>query len=337
MFIAIEAVARRFDAEHLHARIIEERVEQPQRIGTAADAGDQQVGQAAGAVEHLRARFLADHALEVAHHLGVGMRAGRGADDVEGVVDIRDPVAQPFVHRVLERRAAAGDRDHFCAEQLHPEHVGRLPRHVLGAHVDHARQAEARADCGGGDPVLARAGLGDDAGLAHPHRQQDLADAIVDLVCAGVIELVALEPHLCSTELFRDARRKIERARAADVMLEQVVEFRLKRRIGLRFPVFALEIEHQRHQRLGDIASAELAEMAAIIGLGTEGIDQGIKVRVHRRAALQKAAILSTFLIPGALSTPEEVSTSGAPVRRIASATLAGVRPPARPQGVGAL
>jgi hypothetical protein len=42
--------------------------------------------------------------------------------------------------------------------------------------------------------VLARAGLGDDAALAHAPRQQRLAQAVVDLVRAGVQQVFALEP-----------------------------------------------------------------------------------------------------------------------------------------------
>src|SRR3546814_14074655 len=87
----------------------------------------------------------------------------------------------------------------------------------------------------------------------------------------------------------------------------------------------------QRHQRFSDIAAAEGAEMAARIrliaqavrsrgGLGAEAVG----TVGHRPAALRKAAILSTSLTPGALSTPVETSTSGAPVAAIAAATLAG-------------
>ena len=38
---------------------------------------------------------------------GIGMRPGDRADDVEGVVHVGDPVAQGFVHRILERAASA--------------------------------------------------------------------------------------------------------------------------------------------------------------------------------------------------------------------------------------
>jgi hypothetical protein len=60
---------------------------------------------------HLFAGFLADHRLEVAHHLRIGMRAGRRADQVIGVVDIGHPVAQRLVHRVLQRAVAGGHRN----------------------------------------------------------------------------------------------------------------------------------------------------------------------------------------------------------------------------------
>src|SRR3546814_10908873 len=37
---------RRFDAEHRYLRVVEERVEQPDRVRSAADRGDEQIGKA---------------------------------------------------------------------------------------------------------------------------------------------------------------------------------------------------------------------------------------------------------------------------------------------------
>jgi hypothetical protein len=44
----------------------------------------------------------------------------------------------------------------------------------------------------------AGAGLGDDPRLAHALGQQRLADRVVDLVRAGVVEVLALEPDLAA-------------------------------------------------------------------------------------------------------------------------------------------
>ncbi len=66
-------------------------------------------------------------------------------------------------------------------------------------------------------PRLRRAagtGFGDDPGLAHPLGQQDLAEAIVDLVRAGMVELIALEIDLGAAQFGRQPLSEIERARA---------------------------------------------------------------------------------------------------------------------------
>ena len=134
------------------------------------------------------------------------MRPERRAEQVVRVFGPRDPVAHRFVDRVLERAAAGVDALDLGAEQPHAEDVERLARHVFGAHVDDALEAEQRARGGAGDAVLAGAGLGDDALLAHARGQQRLAERVVDLVRAGVREVFALE---------EDARAARARAGAA--------------------------------------------------------------------------------------------------------------------------
>ncbi len=89
---------------------------------------------------------------------------------------------------------------------------------------------------------------------------------------AGVVQFVPLEPDLRATHRFGQTLGEIKRGGAADVVFKQVVEFIGKGIIGLRGAIFTLQIEHQRHQRFGNIAPAELAEMTALIGLGAKGI-----------------------------------------------------------------
>ena len=71
-----------------------------------------------------------------------------------------------------------------------------LAADVLLAHVDVALEPEPRAHRGGRDAVLARARLGDDAALAQPDGEQRLADGVVDLVGAGVVQVLALQPDV---------------------------------------------------------------------------------------------------------------------------------------------
>ena len=66
-------------------------------------------GRPAGALEHLRPRLAPDDRLKIAHHARIRRRADDRADDVVAVVDVRDPVANRFARRVLERARAARD------------------------------------------------------------------------------------------------------------------------------------------------------------------------------------------------------------------------------------
>ena len=73
---------------------------------------------------------------------------------------------------------------------------------------------------GGGHAVLAGAGLGDHALLAHPQREQRLAERVVDLVGAGVVEVLALELDLRPAALLAQPLGVIQRRRPADVVLQ---------------------------------------------------------------------------------------------------------------------
>ena len=170
-----------------------------------------EVGQPAFRFLQLFARLAADHALKVAHHRRIGMRPRHGADAIERVGDIGDPVAQRLVHRILERVGAGGHRPHLGAEHAHAQHVRPLPLDIDRAHVNDARQAELRAQRRGRNAVHAGAGLRDDARLAHALGQHDLAEHIVDLVRAGVVEVFALEINLGAAEMRGQPLGKIKR------------------------------------------------------------------------------------------------------------------------------
>jgi len=79
-----------------------------------------------------------------------------------------------------------------------------LATHVLGAHVDDALETEQRARGRRRDAVLTRSGLGDDAMLPHPLREERLAERVVDLVRACVCEILALECYAAQADLARE-------------------------------------------------------------------------------------------------------------------------------------
>ena len=175
------------------------------------------------------------------------------------------------------------DRTDLGAERPHPEHVRRLAPDVLLAHEHDARQAEQRARGRGRDAVLAGAGLGDDPRLAEPPGEQRLAERVVDLVGPGVGEVLALEVEAdrgdrrapraplarrraASTRASAQAVGAVQRRRPAGVPREQVVELGPEAGVVAERVVGRLELLERRHERLGHVATAEVALLAPAPG-----------------------------------------------------------------------
>jgi len=73
--------------------------------------------------------------------------------------------------------------------------------------------------------MLARAGLGDDARLLHTRGEQRLAEHVVDLVGAGVTEILALEPDPCAAAVSGPGRSDSPRVAIAPDSVLHVERF----------------------------------------------------------------------------------------------------------------
>ncbi len=240
---------------------VDEAGEQPGRVGPAADAGDDDVGVAAGECPALLARLVADDPVQLAHHPRVRVRTHHRPQAVVRVTDGGDPVAHRLVDGVLQRPAAAVHGLDLGTEDLHPEDVERLALDVDRPHVDLAAHPEEGGSRGRGHAVLPGAGLGDQAGLAHPLGQEGLPDDVVDLVRAGVVEVLALQQQP-QPEPGAEVVALGEDRRPAGVVAQDLVELGTERGIGPRLPERRFQLLARRDQRLGDEAPAELAEPA---------------------------------------------------------------------------
>ena len=113
--------------------------------------------------------------------------------------------------------------------------------------------------------MLARAGFGDDPGLAHAAGKDDLAQHVVDLMRAGVVQLVALHIDLGTTKMRGYPFGKVQRRGSADVMLPQIVHLGPEGRVGLGMFIARLKVEDQRHQGFRHETPTELAKASSLI------------------------------------------------------------------------
>ena len=207
-------------------------------------------------------RFDPDDRLKVADDGRVGVRAGDRADAVKGRFAGGRPVADGFIHRVLERGASGVHGNDSCAQRGHAFHVGSLPGHVERAHEDVAPHPQQGGDGGGGNTVHSRSGLGDQTGLAHAFGQQSLSDGVVDLVGSGVVEVFPLEVDFRAAAVGGEPFCEVEGGFPAHVVGEQFVKFCLESRIPFRLEIGGLQFVKHRHQGLRNVLDSEWSVMA---------------------------------------------------------------------------
>jgi hypothetical protein len=210
---------------------------------------------------------------------GKRMRPDDAADDVMRVLDGRHPVAHRFVDGVAQRAAAASHGNNLGSHCAHLEDVELLAAHVLLAHVDLTFEAEEGRGRRGGDAVLPGAGLGDDAWLAHAFRQKRLADAVVDLVGAGVVEVLALQQDAGAAGLGGEALSEVQRRRPRDVLGEAALELTAEAVVSACRGVLLGQLAQGEGERLGDVEAAVGPESAVDVGdgkdVGSHGASSG--------------------------------------------------------------
>ena len=241
----------------------------------------------AGHGEELLPRLLADAELEIAHHERERMRARGGADAVDRVLVFLRVGHKRRVHGLLERLEPEGDGDDVRAEHLHARDVRGLLGDVDLAHIDIALHAEVGRGRREGDAVLASAGFGDELFLAHELREQALAHAVVELVRAGVVQILALEIDLEAAEVVREVLAVIHRGRAALKIAPDAPQLgdelrRLRDRV-IRLGVF---VERLDELRILQKVSAEAAEPAVRRRMLLEVIVK-VSVRIHGQDPFQ--------------------------------------------------
>src|SRR5947207_211153 len=120
--------------------------------------------------------------------------------------------------------------------------------------------------------MLAGAGLGDNATLAHATRQQYLSDGVVNFVRAGVKQILALQIDAGSAACFSQSLREEKRRGPSGKVMQQPIEFALKTFISARGFVGRRQFLERRHQSFGHEPAAITAPVTERIRLGVYGV-----------------------------------------------------------------
>src|SRR3989454_11393917 len=163
--------------------------------------------------------------------------------------------------------------------------------------------------------MLAGARLGDDAPLAHAPRQQHLPERVVDLVGAGVVQVLALEQHDDAfAHLRRESGRFGDGGGSPDVVLEQPIELLPEPRVALCLLVDRRELLERGDQGLRDIPPTVRPEAT---------VDRALDrpERAHRLLRLRATPVSARTAAAGSSvrATDVPTSTRSAPAAAIRS------------------
>ena len=261
------ARAARFDADDLHRRVADERMEHADRIRAAAHAGDHRVGQRARLRSSICARAsLADHGLQLAHEVRIRMRADRRTDDVESVVGIARP-SRGTPRRW--RRAASGRRWSPAPPWRLTTSCGR--RSAPGAPCRPRPCTPCTAARRARRPRRSRRHAGRRRSprrcACAPSRFASSAwPSALLILCAPVCARSSRLSHTSAPQAFDSFGACVSAVGRPDPARELARELRLEvRRVQVLLHA-GFEVLERGEQRLGDVAAAERAEAAARVG-----------------------------------------------------------------------
>src|SRR5206468_1756787 len=174
------------------------------------------------------------------------------------------------------------------------------PAHVLGPHVDQAVEAQQGTRGRRRDAVLAGSRLCDHAALAHAPGEQRLSNRVVDLVGAGVCQVLAFQVDASSNPLTQPAR-EVQGRGPTDEVAKESVELIAERRVLARLRPGGAELVERRDEHLRDVAAA----------VGAEPLLDGHRAHAGTRASAEpvcarskNSAMRAWSLRPGSISTP---------------------------------
>ena len=204
--------------------------------------------------------LLADMRLEVAYDSGEGVRAHAAAQQVMRVGDALSPFAHAFAHGVFQRAGARIDAVYLGAHELHAVHVKSLTLHVFHSHVHMTFHAHKRCHRGSRHAMLTGAGFRDEARLAYALGEQRLAERIVYLMCARVVQILALQVYFRAVEIFGHALGEIQQARSVGVIVEKRAQLGFEGGVVFVAVVRLFQLYYGVHQGFGNVLPAVSAE-----------------------------------------------------------------------------
>ncbi len=167
---------------HPDCLIFDERMKDPDGIGSSPDTGDDDIRKPSFCCQNLLFCLITDDPLQVSDQSGVWVWSGDCSDEIMGVKNTGYPVTECLIHGVLECPGPACDRDDPCPHHIHPGNIEGLAGNVHFTHEHVNLKAKDRSGDGGCNPVLPCTGLCNEPFFTHVFCEECLTQGVVHLM-----------------------------------------------------------------------------------------------------------------------------------------------------------
>ena len=98
--------------------------------------------------------------------------------------------------------------------------------------------------------------LCDHTGFSHFLCQQYLTQHVIDLMCAGMVQIFSLQIHFCPAQILCHMRRIVQPGRSSRILIQKLCQLHVELRIIFIMIIGFFQFQNRIHQRLRNILSA---------------------------------------------------------------------------------
>ena len=245
-----------FAADEPYFLILDKMIKRPYGVAASSYAGDHRIRQPSFLFQHLLFDFFGNHCLKITDDSWERMGAHNRPQTVMGIIHPAGPFPHCLGNRVLQCGGSGFDRNHPGSQQTHFIYIESLAPGIFLAHIDYTFHSHQRRRGSCSHSVLAGPGFRNKSCFPHFLGQKRLAQYIVDLMGAGVVQIFSFQINLCSAQIFCHFFCVIESAGTSAVVLQQIFQLLLKFSVFFVMIVRSFQLDHRVHQSFRNILSS---------------------------------------------------------------------------------
>mmetsp|Transcript_1741 Transcript_1741/g.2656 ORF Transcript_1741/g.2656 Transcript_1741/m.2656 type:complete len:288 (-) Transcript_1741:979-1842(-) len=247
--------------------VVDKGMESSNSIGSSSYTCNDCIWKFSSLFEHLSTHFNTHNTLEITHNLREGMRPNGRSNQVMSVTNVGDPISHCLVNSIFQGTLSILNWNYLCSKCVHTENIQLLTLAIHSSHVNCTVHTQLCTNGCSSYTVLSSSSFSNDTGFSNTLCKKTLSNSIVNLVCSGMSQVLALEPNLGSSTQLSKTLCQVKRSRSSYEILTVYSKLSEELRIRLDLIVFLLNLTESLRKCLGNELSSKLSKVSHLVTL----------------------------------------------------------------------